>query len=163
MKNMDNNVYGVWAIRSGGSIFGHAEAWCKHYGAPIEFDSKDEAQKYAAELNKDATANCRYSVRKKQHEPGAVKFPLERTPDDKVPAPARRDAPRPAGARHQRRIHRHPHARPPEFAHGVRPRKTAVPDEARHGRHLVGRVPWRMEDLRAFAGRSASARGAVPF
>ncbi len=89
MKNMDNNVYGVWAIRSGGSIFGHAEAWCKHYGAPIEFDSKDEAQKYAAELNKDATANCRYSVRKKQHEPGAVKFPLERTPDDKVPAPGR--------------------------------------------------------------------------
>lgn len=45
MKNMDNNVYGVWAIRSGGSIFGHAEAWCKHYGAPIEFDSKDEKRR----------------------------------------------------------------------------------------------------------------------
>ena len=86
---MENKVYGVWAVRSGNSIFGHAEAWCKHYGAPIEFDSKDEAQKYAAELNKGATANCRYSVRGKQHEPGAVKFPQERTPDDKTPATGR--------------------------------------------------------------------------
>ena len=86
MNGMDNKVYGVWAVRGDGSIFGHAEAWCKHYGAPIEFDSKSEAQKYAAELNKDATVNCRYSVREKQHEPGAVRFPLERTPDDKVPA-----------------------------------------------------------------------------
>ena len=33
---MDNKVYGVWAVRGGGSLFGHAEAWCKHYGAPIE-------------------------------------------------------------------------------------------------------------------------------
>ena len=22
-------TYGVWAVRSGASIFGHAEAWCK--------------------------------------------------------------------------------------------------------------------------------------
>lgn len=89
MNGMNNKVYGVWAVRGGGSVFGHAEAWCKHYGAPIEFDSKSEAQKYAAELNKNATVNCRYSVREKQHEPGAVRFPLERTPDDKVPAVGR--------------------------------------------------------------------------
>ena len=89
MNGMNNKVYGVWAVRGGGSVFGHAEAWCKHYGAPIEFDSKSEAQKYAAELNKDATVNCRYSVREKQHEPGAVRFPLERTLDDKVPAVGR--------------------------------------------------------------------------
>ena len=92
MNGMDNKVYGVWAVRGGGSMFGHAEAWCKHYGAPIEFDSKSEAQKYAAELNKNATVNCRYSVREKQHEPGAVRFPLERTPDDKVPAVGRPDS-----------------------------------------------------------------------
>ena len=66
MNGMDNKVYGVWAVRGGGSVFGHAEAWCKHYGAPIEFDSKSEAQKYAAELNKRrliaATASVKSSM-----------------------------------------------------------------------------------------------------
>ena len=30
-------IYGVWAVRSGASIFGRAEAWCKEDGKPLEF------------------------------------------------------------------------------------------------------------------------------
>ena len=30
-------TYGVWAVRSGASIFGRAEAWCKEDGKPLEF------------------------------------------------------------------------------------------------------------------------------
>ena len=52
---MSETVYGVWAVRSGNSIFGHAEAWCKDHG----------------------------------NERGSVKYPIERTPDDKVPAVGR--------------------------------------------------------------------------
>jgi len=33
-------TYGVWAVRSGASIFGHAEAWCKEDGKPLEFDGE---------------------------------------------------------------------------------------------------------------------------
>lgn len=33
-------TYDVWAVRSGVSIFDHAEAWCKENGKPLEFDTK---------------------------------------------------------------------------------------------------------------------------
>ena len=89
MKNMDDKVYGVWAVRSGSSIFGHAEAWCKDHGKVIEFESKAEAEKYAAECNAEATPNCRYRVMAKRHDRDSVKYPIERTPDDKVPAVGR--------------------------------------------------------------------------
>lgn len=86
---MSETVYGVWAVRSGNSIFGHAEAWCKDHSKVIEFESRAEAEKYAAERNKETTFNCHYYVRPKQHERDSVKYPIERTPDDKVPAVGR--------------------------------------------------------------------------
>ena len=43
-------VYGVWAVRSDASMFGHAEAWCKEDGRPLEFESLEAAQAYALEL-----------------------------------------------------------------------------------------------------------------
>ena len=39
-------VYGVWAVRSAASMFGHAEAWCKEDGRPLEFESLEAAQAY---------------------------------------------------------------------------------------------------------------------
>ena len=86
---MDDTGYGVWAVRSGSSIFGHAEAWCKDHGKVIEFESRAEAEKYASERNKETSYNCHYYVRPKQHERDSVKYPIERTPDDKVPAVGR--------------------------------------------------------------------------
>ena len=52
-------VYGVWAVRSGSSIFGRAEGWCKEDGKPLEFDSEKAAQDYADEAGRHATANVR--------------------------------------------------------------------------------------------------------
>ena len=86
---MSETVYGVWAVRSGNSIFGYAEAWCKDHGKVIEFESRAAAERYAAERNKETTFNCHYYVRSKQHERDSVKYPIERTPDDKVPAVGR--------------------------------------------------------------------------
>ena len=86
---MSETVYGVWAVRSGNSIFGYAEAWCKDHGKVIEFESRAEAEKYASERNKETSYNCHYYVRPKQHERDSVKYPIERTPDDKVPAVGR--------------------------------------------------------------------------
>ncbi|XBX08490.1 hypothetical protein QMP26_10605 [Enterocloster clostridioformis] len=40
-------VYGVWAVRSGASIFGRTEGWCKEDGKPLEFDSERATQDYA--------------------------------------------------------------------------------------------------------------------
>ncbi len=53
-------VYGVWAVRSAQSIFGHAEAWCKDDGKPLEFPTYEAAAAYAAELNRMTTANVHY-------------------------------------------------------------------------------------------------------
>ncbi len=66
-------VYGVWAVRSGSSIFGRAEGWCKEDGKPLEFDSEKAAQDYADEAGRHATANVRYYVEEKEPEPGAIK------------------------------------------------------------------------------------------
>ncbi|MBQ6412511.1 MAG: DUF4316 domain-containing protein [Ruminococcus sp.] len=86
---MDDRVYGVWAVRSGSSMFGHAEAWCKDHGKVIEFESKAEAEKYAAERNAETSLNCHYHVMSKQHDRDSIRYPIERTPDDKIPAVGR--------------------------------------------------------------------------
>ena len=70
-----NRVYGVWAVRSAASMFGHAEAWCKEDGRPLEFESLEAAQAYALELNRKTTANVRYFVKEKEPEPNAVRVP----------------------------------------------------------------------------------------
>ena len=46
----NETTYGVWAVRSGASIFGHAEAWCKEDGKPLEFDTHGAAEAYACLL-----------------------------------------------------------------------------------------------------------------
>lgn len=66
-------TYGVWAVRSAASIFGHAESWCKENGKPLEFDSREAAEAYAREMNSKTTANVHYYVKDKEPEPGAVK------------------------------------------------------------------------------------------
>lgn len=84
-------VYGVWAVRSAASMFGHAEAWCKEDGRPLEFESLEAAQAYALELNRKATANVRYFVKEKEPEPNAVRVPASQPdieavgPVDRVP------------------------------------------------------------------------------
>ena len=84
-------VYGVWAVRSVASLFGHAEAWCKEDGRPLEFVSMEAAQAYALELNRKATANVRYFVKEKEPEPNAVRVPASQPdmeavgPVDRVP------------------------------------------------------------------------------
>ena len=85
------HVYGVWAVRSAASMFGHAEAWCKEDGRPLEFESLEAAQAYALELNRKATANVRYFVKEKEPEPSAVRVPASQPdieavgPVDRVP------------------------------------------------------------------------------
>ena len=41
---MKYKEYGIWAVRSGNSIFGSAEAWCKNNGVPIKFSSEKEVK-----------------------------------------------------------------------------------------------------------------------
>jgi hypothetical protein len=65
-------TYGVWAVRSGASIFGHAAAWCREDGKTLEFDTEKMAQDYAAEMNRKTTANVHYYAQEKEPEPGAV-------------------------------------------------------------------------------------------
>ena len=85
------HVYGVWAVRSAASMFGHAEAWCKEDGRPLEFESLEAAQAYALELNRKATANVRYFVKEKEPEPNTVRVPASQPdieavgPVDRVP------------------------------------------------------------------------------
>ena len=84
-------VYGVWAVRSAASMFGHVEAWCKEDGRPLEFESLEAAQAYALELNRKATVNVRYFVKEKEPEPNAVRVPASQPdmeavgPVDRVP------------------------------------------------------------------------------
>lgn len=66
-------TYGVWAVRSSASIFGHAAAWCKEDGKPLEFDTEKMAQDYAAKMNGKTTANVHYYAQEKEPEPGAVR------------------------------------------------------------------------------------------
>ncbi len=66
-------TYGVWAVRSAASIFGHAEAWCKGDGKPLEFETREAAEAYARDANSHTTANVRYYAREKELEPGAIR------------------------------------------------------------------------------------------
>lgn len=44
--------YGVWAVRGGSSIFGHAKAWCKDLdGEYMVLDSQEEAREIADRYN----------------------------------------------------------------------------------------------------------------
>ena len=71
---MENETtYGVWAVRSGASIFGHAESWCKEDGKPLEFDTREAAEAYAREMNQKTTVNVHYYAQEKEPEPGAVR------------------------------------------------------------------------------------------
>ncbi len=63
--NMEK-TYGVWAVRSAQSIFGHKEAWCKDDGKPLEFPSYEAAAAYAAELNRKTTVNVHYYPKERQ-------------------------------------------------------------------------------------------------
>lgn len=82
-------IYGVWAVRSAASMFGHAEAWCKEDGRPLEFESPEAAQAYALELNRKTTANVRYFVKEKEPEPNAVRVPAAQ-PDMEAVGPVDR-------------------------------------------------------------------------
>lgn len=66
-------TYGVWAVRSGASIFGRAEAWCKEDGKPLEFATKEAAEAYAEDCSSHTTANVQYFAKEKEPEPGAVR------------------------------------------------------------------------------------------
>lgn len=83
------HVYGVWAVRSAASMFGHAEAWCKEDGRPLEFESLETAQAYALEINRKTTANVRYFVKEKEPEPNAVRVPASQ-PDMEAVGPVDR-------------------------------------------------------------------------
>ena len=69
----NETAYGVWAVRSGASIFGYAEAWCKEGRKPLEFDTRSAAEAYAREMNGRTTANVHYYAQEKEPEPGAVR------------------------------------------------------------------------------------------
>lgn len=71
---MENEkTYGVWAVRSGASFLGYAEAWCKENGKPLEFDSKEAALDYAEKASKHISVNVHYYVKEKRPEPGAIR------------------------------------------------------------------------------------------
>lgn len=56
--------YGVWAIRSAGSVCGAAQSWCKHDGKPIEFDTMEQAESYAKQLNEACySPNVHYAAK----------------------------------------------------------------------------------------------------
>ena len=59
-------IYGVWSVRSGASIFGQAEAWCKEDGTPLVFTSKEAAEDYAKKAGSHTTANVHYYVKEKE-------------------------------------------------------------------------------------------------
>ena len=53
--------FGVWAVRSGGSILGPAEAWSKYNGIPLVFTDKCAAERQATQYNENtASRNVRY-------------------------------------------------------------------------------------------------------
>lgn len=56
--------YGVWAMRSAGSVCGAAQSWCKHGGKPMEFDTMEQAKSYAKQLNESCySPNVHYAAK----------------------------------------------------------------------------------------------------
>lgn len=64
-----NKKYGVWAMRSAGSVCGAAQSWCKHGGKPIEFDTMEQAESYAKQLNESCySPNVNYAAKEMEPE-----------------------------------------------------------------------------------------------
>ena len=64
-----NKKYGVWAMRSAGSVCGAAQSWCKHGGKPIGFDTMEQAESYAKQLNESCySPNVHYTAKKMEPE-----------------------------------------------------------------------------------------------
>lgn len=56
--------YGVWAMRSAGSVCGAAQNWCKHDGKPMEFVTMEQAESYAKQLNESCySPNVHYAAK----------------------------------------------------------------------------------------------------
>ena len=56
--------YGVWAMRSAGSVCGAAQSWCKHGGKTMEFDTMKQAESYAKQLNESCySPNVHYAAK----------------------------------------------------------------------------------------------------
>lgn len=61
--------YGVWAMRSAGSVCGAAQSWCKHDGKPIEFDTMEQAESYTEQLNESCySPNVHYAAKEVEPE-----------------------------------------------------------------------------------------------
>jgi len=61
--------YGVWAMRSADSVCGAAQIWCKHDGKPIEFDTMEQAESYAKQLNESCNSpNVHYAAKEMEPE-----------------------------------------------------------------------------------------------
>lgn len=61
--------YGVWAMRSAGSVCGAAQSWCKHDGKPMEFDTMEQAESYAKKLNESCySPNVHYAAKEMEPE-----------------------------------------------------------------------------------------------
>lgn len=57
------SYFGIWSVRSGNSVFGAAEAWCKREGIPEVFSTEADARKQAEQYNKNAASvHVRYAV-----------------------------------------------------------------------------------------------------
>ncbi|MBS5784362.1 MAG: hypothetical protein KID04_15990 [Clostridium sp.] len=61
--------YGIWAMRSAGSVCGAAQSWCKHDGTPIKFDTMEQAKSYAKQLNESCySPNVHYTAKEMEPE-----------------------------------------------------------------------------------------------
>ena len=83
-------TYGVWAVRSGASIFGQAEAWCKEDGKPAGICLPGGGRGLRkGNASSHTTANVHYYVKEKEPEPGAVRKDRH-TAGFEMPAPMRK-------------------------------------------------------------------------
>lgn len=56
--------YGVWAVRSAASVCGAAQSWCKQGGKSMEFDTMEQAERYAKQLNESCySPNVHYAAK----------------------------------------------------------------------------------------------------
>lgn len=54
----------MWAMRSDGSVCGAGQSWCKHDGKPIGFDTMEQAESYAEQLNESCySPNMHYAAK----------------------------------------------------------------------------------------------------
>ena len=68
-ENQQSQKYGVWAVRSAGSVCGAAQSWCKNDGVPLEFSTIEKAHDYASHLNETMGGiNVRYYSKEMEQE-----------------------------------------------------------------------------------------------